>query len=260
MMKAAMNNMVKRIVSVIAMIVMTAAMAAYLPAVNAAEEPDTEAMANEIAVLINEAREAAGLAPIYILPYLSEIAENQAFEAALDYDGGRRDSAHVASSIDKSIVNYRKAAGNSAVGTATAEETLEMWKADSKKWALIMNKDITHMGIAVVYDEDTEFGWYWQQAMVATNMTFAEQYLPEGENEAAPVIAGDINNDGMVNMYDYLTLVSYLNQAHNGKQIVFTDAQLEAADCFKDGIISEADAKIIAKYILGEVTSLPYQF
>ncbi len=31
-----------------------------------------------------------------------------------------------------------------------------------------------------------------------------------------------------------------------------------AADCFRDGIITEADAKILAKYILGECAALPY--
>lgn len=35
---------------------------------------------------------------------------------------------------------------------------------------------------------------------------------------------------------------------------------MEAADCFRDGIITESDAKALQRYILGEYDELPYIF
>ena len=40
----------------------------------------------------------------------------------------------------------------------------------------------------------------------------------------------------------------------------FNALQTEAADCFKDGVININDAKVLQKYVLGEVRTLPYEF
>lgn len=40
----------------------------------------------------------------------------------------------------------------------------------------------------------------------------------------------------------------------------FNALQIEAADCFKDGVINVNDARVLQKFILGEIKDLPYEF
>lgn len=260
-MMTAVKKMVKRMVSFISAVVMTAMTAAYIPA-NAAEDfTDAQAavLTKEIALLVNEARAEAGLKPLYVLPYLGEVAEIRAVESADLFSHSRRDGSSFASTIDTDEVPYGLALENLAAGFGTAEETFDQWKNSSGHWANIMNPEITHMGIGVYYDEDSDFGWYWQQIFVATSKEFEEQYLPS-EQEIAPESIGDVTGDGIVDTFDYLLLIDYLRKKKTDYPVYFNEAQIAAADCFKDGIVSIADAKVMARYILGEYESLPFVF
>lgn len=255
------KKMVKRMVSFVSAVVMTAMMAAYVP-VNAIEEFTDEqaaALTKEIAILVNEARAEAGLKPLYVLPYLGEIAEIRAVESSEMFSHSRRDGSSFASVIDTDEVPYGLALENLAGGFGTAEETFNQWKNSPGHWANIMNPDITHMGIGVYYDEDSIYEWYWQQIFVATSMEFEDQYIPS-EHEIVPEAIGDVTGDGVVDTFDYLLLIDYLRKKKTDYPVYFNEAQIKAADCFKDGIVSEADAKVLARYILGEYTSLPFVF
>ncbi len=254
MMKATVK-VIKKITAMVMAIAMAAAMAAA-NTVKASDTPDTETLVNEIAILINEARVEAGLEPISVLPYLNEISEIRAIERAVNYDRLGKYSTSFEAGIDTEVVDYRNEKVNESVGTATAEETFAAWMADAKQWKAIMAADITHMGIGVVYDEETEHGWYWEQTLIETDMEFEDEYIPTANVQQTIVsqVQGDITGDGIVDTYDYLVLVSYLTG--NGAEL--SEAQLETADCFRDGIITEADAKVLAQYILGECASLPY--
>ena len=44
------------------------------------------------------------------------------------------------------------------------------------------------------------------------------------------------------------------------RPVTFNALQIEAADCFKDGVININDAKVLQKFVLGEVKTLPYEF
>ena len=260
-MMAATKKMVKRMISFISAVIMAAMMAAYIPA-NAAEElTDDQAavLTNEIAILVNEARKEAGLKPLYVLPYLGEVAEIRAVESSESFSHSRKDGSSFASTIDTNEVPYGLALENLAGGFGTAEETFNQWKNSSGHWANIMNPDVTHMGIGVYYDENSAFGWYWQQVFVATSKEFEEQYLPSTE-EIVPEAVGDVTGDGVVDTFDYLLLTDYLRKKKTDYPVYFNEAQINAADCFGDGIVSEADAKVMARYILGEYTSLPFVF
>lgn len=255
------KKMVKRMISFISAVIMTAMMAAYIPA-NATEEFTDEqaaALTNEIAILVNEARAEAGLKPLYVLPYLGEVAEIRALESSELFSHSRKDGSSFASIIDTDEVPYGLALENLAGGFGTAEETFNQWKNSSGHWANVMNPDITHMGIGVYYDEDSEYGWYWQQVFVATSKKFEDQYLPS-DTEIVPGSIGDVTGDGIVDTFDYLLLTDYLRKKKTDYPVYFNEAQIEAADCFSDGIVSEADAKVMARYILGEYTSLPFVF
>lgn len=248
------KNMINRMVSVIAAAMMMAAMAA-MTVMNAsgADENETAAMTEALAVMINEAREAEGLAPLYVVPEINEAAEIRAEESICERMArGRSMAGGIEEVIDEEIIPYEYALEVFAAGTSSAEETFENWKNSEVHWSALMSTNSTHMGIGVVYDEDSHYGYYWQVTVIRSNVEFADQYLAGAEE--AVITEGDITGDGYVDAYDYIAITNYLFN-NTGKEM--TAAQLETADCFKDGIITEADAKVLAKYILGECKSLP---
>lgn len=249
------KKMFKRMVSLISTIVMIAVMSANITTANSAEELDPDAMISKIALMVNEARTEAGLEKVYVLPYLNEVAEIRAIETAINYDPRRRNNFGFEQAIDTEMVSYSIAAESLATGCETAEEAFAKFANNDA----MMMSEMTHIGIAVVYDEDTDYGYYWQMTMVSTNQIFAEQYIPS-KNNIVPKAGGDITGDGVVDTFDYLALTGYLDKMSKGIPVHFNEAQIETADCFRDGIVSEADAKVMVRFILGETSSLPCEF
>lgn len=255
------KKMFTRMISAASALVMASMMTTYIPA-NAAEELTDDMAAQriqEIALLVNEARVEAGLKPLYVLPYLNEVAEIRAFEASMDFSHTRSNGRSFSSAIDTDEVSYGVALENLAAGFDTAAETFNQWKESSGHWANIMDPDITHMGIGVVYDEDSPYEWYWQQTFVAVDAEYEDQYIPT-THEIVPEANGDVNGDGTVDTFDYLLLSDYIYKKKTDYPVYFNNEQLKAADCFADGIITEADAKVLARYIIGEYKKLPFVF
>lgn len=252
MMKNA-KNMMNRMISVIAAAIMMATMTVMN--VSGADEEEIAAMTEKLAIMINEAREAEGLAPIYVVPEVNEAAQIRAEESIYETMArGRKMAGGIEDIIDEEIIPYDYAAEVLAAGTSTAEETLACWKNSEDHWAALMAADITHIGVGAVYEEDSIYGYYWQVTVIRTNAEFADQYIA-GEEEIAEMTEGDINGDGYVDTYDYIALTNYLFNSNTKKET--TTLNLETADCFRDGIITKADAKVLAQYILGECKSLP---
>ena len=256
-----MMSVIKKMVSFLSAFVMACMMVSYLPTFADEEYSDDQIaeMINEVAILVNEAREEAGLKPVYVLPYLNEVSEIRAVESTMQFSHSRRDGSGFETSIDTDIVSYGTAFENLAGGTDNAEDTFNQWRNSPKHWAAIMNPDITHMGVGFAYDPDSVYHWYWQQTFVSTNQDFADQYLPS-DTVIATEEYGDINGDNIVDTFDYILLTDYIRKRNSDYPVYFNNDQLRTADCFSDGIISEADAKVLTRYILGEYTSLPFVF
>lgn len=214
--------------------------------------------ANEIAILVNEAREEAGLNPLYVVPYLNEISEIRASETITDFSHNRNGQKFT-SIIDTSIVDYYYAAENIACGYDTAEATFNQWKNSPSHWSNILNPNITHIGVGVAYDGNSDYVWYWQQLFITSDQTFEGQYLPT-EYEIVPKAEGDVNGDGYVDTFDCIVLNKYLYKSKNNIPVYLNDAQIATADCFQDGILTEADSKVLVRFILGEYKSLPFEF
>ncbi len=228
----------------------------------AAEAPTTEQVAeyiDEMGVLVNKARVEAGLKPVYILPYLNEVAEVRAEEVSVYFAHTRGDNTGFETVIDTDVVSYGMAAENLAGGKGTPEETFDQWKNSSGHWANIMNPNITHMGIGFCFDAEADYKFYWQQTFVSTDQKFEDQYLPS-ENVIETETDGDLNGDGVVDTYDYLYLTDYIRKSNSDYPVYFNAQQMEAADCFVDGLITSADAKVMQRYILGEYKTLKFQF
>lgn len=262
-----MTTTIKRMMKKVTAIVSAAAMAGTMmisaagstfAASEGVDAAEIREKINRIGILVNEAREAEGLPPMYIVPYLNELSEMRAEEISVDFSHTSR-GKRFSSIIDTDIVDYYITAENIAAGNSTAEDTMEQWKDSPKHWEAIMNPNLTHMGIGVYYDPDSDYGWYWQQLFVMTEQEFDDQYLPS-ENEIVPQAEGDVNGDGVIDTYDYLMLTDYLRKKNSDLPAYMNEAQLETADVFRDGIISEADAKVMMRYLLGEYKSLPFVF
>lgn len=251
----------KRTISFITSMTMIALGAAQFPA-QAATAPTDEQVAkyiDEIGVLVNNARIEAGLKPVYILPYLNEVAEIRAEEVSVYFSHSRSNNTGFETTIDSDVLSYSMASENLAAGKRNPEDTFEQWKNSSGHWANIMNPNITHMGIGFCFDNDADYKYYWQQTFVSTSQKFEDQYLPS-EKEITTDTDGDLNGDGVVDTYDYLYLTDYIRKSNSDYPVYFNPQQMEAADCFVDGLITVADAKVMMRYILGEYKSLKFKF
>lgn len=226
-------------------------------------EEELSQMANEAMVLLNEAREEAGLKPLYAVPYLNECAKIRAEETVEKLAHTRPDGTTYSSVVDTKVMDYWNIGENIAVGSDNAADTVQQWRESAGHWANVMGEDFTHTGLAVAYAPGTTYCWHWVQIFwVDAWDDYAEyegQYLPS-RFVITPVDEGDVNGDAAIDSFDYVTLVEYIRKKKANEAVYFNDAQLEAADCFKDGLITEADAKCMMRYILGEYDALPFEF
>lgn len=216
------------------------------------DENDFPAMAEEIVILVNEAREAEGLKPVYMVPYLCDVANVRVRECIFNFSHTRPGGESFVTALDDSLVPYSKAAENIAAGSDTAEATFNQWKNSPSHWASIMNPEYTHIGVAVSYDMNSEYKYYWEQFFVATNKKLDNQTIPE-RYKTVPKSSGDINGDAEINTFDLIKVNQYLAD----DTAFLNELQISSADMLKDGAITSADAMVLRKYILGEYKTLP---
>lgn len=220
---------------------------------------EMKSKANKLAMLINEYREENGLNPLYIVPYLNDVSDIRVNESIENFSHYRPNGTKFSTAIDYSIVPFSKVYETLAAGSDTAEDTFEQWMNSEDHRKILLTPNISHMGIGITYNEDTLYEWYWEAIYAVTNAQYADQYLPT-EYEVVPKAEGDITGDGLVDTYDYLSLADYLYKKANNIPVYLNPAQLQTADCFRDGLLTEADAKVMVRYILGEYKTLPFIF
>lgn len=228
--------------------------------VNTAEaaQYDLNAMAEEMLVLINEARAEANCPPLYMVDHLNDIANVRARELTFLNDHTRPNGGTFADDIDYNRVSYRSFAENIASGKASPEETFEMIMNSDEHNAIIMNPDFTHVGIGVTYENNSMYGWYWSQVFVSVNNDIPGQKLitredlinKYGDNSDShdndPQLQGDVNCDGRVNSYDYIILAN-----HFFSNTELNETQINNADVMQDGQINIADVIVLKKHIVG---------
>ena len=217
------------------------------------DEESLKFMAERVIVLVNEARAEAGLEPLYMVPYICDMAMVRSREIIFDFSHIRSENGeNFASILDTSLVPYMRAAENIAAGTCTPEDVFEQWKNSPNHWKAIINPNYTHMGVGVAYDENSTYKWYWEQLFVSVDGKLDGQYIPE-RYKTVPASSGDINGDKDIDAFDVITINRYLA----GEIKYINDLQLESADMLKDGVVTSADIMVLKKYILGEYKTLP---
>lgn len=255
-----------KMVSILTAIVMACTTAVFTISTASGEdisEARMREMVNELAILVNEEREALGLEPLYCTPYLMECANIRAQESSVYFNHFRPDGSSYTSVLDYDALPWAYIGENLAGGSNTAAGAMQQWKDSPKHWATITRPEYTHMGIGLCYNPDGDGGYTWYWSQLFTNewdpVEYDGQYLPT-DRVIVPADEGDIDGDATISTFDYITLVEYIRKKQEGKPVYLNDAQMEAADCFQDGRITEADAKAMMRYILGEYQSLPYVF
>ncbi|MBR6968039.1 MAG: SCP-like extracellular [Ruminococcus sp.] len=246
------RNISLRALSVMLSAIISAALLFFIPADTSADtDADLNAMAEEIILLVNEARTEAGLRPLRAVPYLNDVANVRARECIFNFDHYRPNGDLFITALDDSLVPYSMAAENIAAGSFTAKDTFAQWKRSLNHWKSIMNPEYTHIGVGVAYDQNSEYQFYWEQFFVACDTQLPEQYIPE-RVKTVPVGTGDINGDSEINGFDIITICRYLEG-----DIELNELQFESADILKDGEITSADVMLLQKYILGDCKTIP---
>ncbi len=274
-------------------------------------QEDLKDLANQIAIMVNEARTEHGLQPLYVAPYLCDCSNVRVRESVFKFSHERPTGENFDSVMDTTLAPYLSAAENLAASEdpCTAEDAFAQWQnSDEGHWDAILDPDMTHMGVAVTYEhkdrnseafKEDPFEWYWELLLIqvqkdpncallvddpdnpgkkkrvyTADIELNGQYLPT-RYEIIPESTGDLSGDGVVDSFDYITILQYIEyqdalaKMKAGKEYneellkhpkTFNALQTEAADCFKDGVININDAKVLQKYVLGEVRTLPYEF
>ena len=231
-------------------------------------QEDLHDLAMEIAFMVNEARTENGLKPLYIVPHLCDYSHVRVRESVHKFSHFRPTQAELSGSPDgeegenfdsylrDENYPYLKAAENLAASEdpCTSEDAFYQWQSSTEgHWEAILDPDMTHMGVAVTYEhkdrnsetyQDDPFEWYWELLMIQASPETAVilQYI-EYQDALAKMKAGKEYDESILD-----------------RPVTFNALQIEAADCFKDGVININDAKVLQKFVLGEVKTLPYEF
>ena len=244
------------VAAVVAFVMTFGTSMSYSKKTHAVEDEELKAMAEEIIWLVNEARIEAGLLPLKAVPYLCDVAQVRARECIFEFSHWRSsehtDENLFITAVDVTLVPYAYAAENIAAGSSTAEATFNQWKNSPNHWRSIMNPDYTHIGVAVSYDMNSEYKYYWEQFFVAVSGKLNDQTIPK-RYKTVPKSSGDINGDAEIDTFDLITVNQYLAD----DTAFLNDLQIESADMLKDNAITSADAMVLRKYILGEYKTLP---
>ncbi len=249
------KSMCKKMISIISAAILSICCIINFPIRSSGEEQvDMNALVKEMTILVNDARAEFGLNPVYLVPYLCDVANVRARECIVTFSHTRPDGQKFSTALDMNLVPCTKVSENIAAGTSDAQIIFENWKNSPKHWNTIINPQFTHIGIGLCYEPNSEFKWYWEQFFVAYNGDLQGQQLIVS-NKIIPKSSGDINGDGEINSFDYIAINKYLRN-----ELPLNDKQIESADVMKDGTITSADAAILKKYILGECDALPYTF
>ena len=226
-----------------------------------ANMPDNQLndMAIEVAFLVNSYRLENGLHPVYVIPYLCDVARVRSRECIQLFDHKRPDGSKFSTIIDSNLIPYAALFENIAAGRDTPEETMEQWINSETHRNAILNPDLTHMGVGVAYEQNSDYGYYWTQLFIVTDAHFQNEYIPRRHN-VIPQAEGDITGDATIDTFDYISLADYIYKRSQNIPVYLNEEQLKTADCFRDGLITESDAKVLVRYMLGEYDSLPYIF
>lgn len=268
-------NYTKRIITVFITMMMMSMCFSFSIESSGSNEPDLKDMANEMMILVNNARVDAGLQPLLTISFLNDSSQIRARESIEQFTHNRPswDGTEIPfdTVINDNMIPWAYAYENLANGMDTVEATFLQWQNSPQHWAAIMNPNIEYMSAAVAYEPNSEHKWYWEMMYIELFDDVSEGLKNNDEaimeefpifrdtnlvyDPAAlhikPISNGDINGDGAVDIFDVVMLEQYLNG-----DIRLNTEQLKSADIVVDGAVTIMDVEFLRMYVLGEIPEL----
>lgn len=246
----AITKHVSKLVAAISLFAVLLCMPAAGSASAAPTQAQLNAMADEIGVLVNEARAANGLKSIYMVPAINGVSMTRAKELPSAFSHNRPNGSDCFSALGG--INYRYASENIAAGSSTAAATFDQWRNSPKHWSAILNPDITHFGVGVAYSAGSQYTWYWEQMFIQTwdpNEKMTGQYLPSRNGQSGSSGSlGDINGDGKIDSSDATMVLVHYSLLSTRQSGNLSDSQKKQAELTGDGKIDASDATVILRY------------
>jgi uncharacterized protein YkwD len=153
-------------------VIVGATLAVLAPAPTWAQAPTAGALKqleDQVFVLVNQRRAEAGLAPYTRATELDAAARRQSFDMATtgNFDHTGTDGSSPFDRIRAAGYDWTNAGENIAAGQDTAESVMTTWMNSAPHRANILHADFKEIGITVVFQEGSEFRFYWTQTFGA---------------------------------------------------------------------------------------------
>lgn len=202
---------------------------------------DSQNIADQIGLLVNQERETAGLAPVRISPLLTQLAQQRAEELVVLFSHVRPDGSDCNTILD-GVVDYMAFGENVAYGYTEAQGVMAQWMNSLGHRANILNSRYEYLGVGRYESGGVT---YWVQIFTGGS-ALEDAYLPEIQED--PAILGDVNQDGVVNAGDASLILSASALTGSGAESGLTPEQEKIADINTDSQINAEDASLILEY------------
>lgn len=222
-----------------------------------AETIDTAAFAEEAALLTNQFRQENGLAPLKSAPVLLELSAQRAEELKDAYGHTRPDGRDWFTIVEESSLDANcYAAENVAAGYDTPESVIAAWiDSDAHRMAMLgENYQYIGIGVCQLEDDPNQYYTYWEMLLISSEQPLEGEYEPGGFSgitvttaapEETPFLLGDVDLDGTVELADAVLLQKILLG-----QVTGNAAQLENGDCCADGVLDCRDVTALMQMLM----------
>lgn len=218
-----------------------------------AETIDTAAFAEETARLTNQFRQENGLAPLKMAPVLLELSARRAEELKDAYGHTRPNGRDWFTIVEESSLDANcYAAENVAAGYDTPESVIAAWiDSDAHRKAMLgENYQYIGIGVSQLEDDPNHYYTYWEMLLISSEQPLEGEYEP-GEtanptvSEKGVSLLGDVDLDGTVELADAVLLQKILLG-----QVTGNAAQLENGDCCADGVLDCRDVTALMQMLV----------
>ncbi|MBQ8435510.1 MAG: CAP domain-containing protein, partial [Oscillospiraceae bacterium] len=126
-------------------------------------QEDFSAEIEAVLDLVNEQREAVGAEPLALDESLTEAAMIRAEEIVESFSHTRPDGSSCFTVLDELGISCGYPGENIAAGYSDAADVMNGWVNSEGHYKNIVDKYYSEIGIGIVYDSNSEYGYYWVQ-------------------------------------------------------------------------------------------------
>ena len=118
--------------------------------------------AEDVLNLVNEERAKEGLRPLSLSSTLNDGTLIRAQEIETLFSHTRPDGSNCSTVVENTYPSTY-VGENIAAGQSSAEDVMESWMNSTGHRANILRKSYSELGVGLVYDENTDYKYYWVQ-------------------------------------------------------------------------------------------------